>query len=135
MRGRVAKVAVLGVVLGLVGQGAAAGTVTGTVTYVGKVPKLKPLSVAAEPICAKAHATVPNEVLVLGSGNTLANIIVKVAKGLPSGKTWPAHAWPSARSLWQLPSSPQKPARAPSSWLEQSVTQPSGWHRPGRQSV
>lgn len=89
MRGRVAKVAVLGAVMALVGQAAAAGTVTGTAKYVGKVPKLKPLSVAAEPVCAKKNPTVPNEVLVLGDGNTMANIIVSVVKGLPSGKTWP----------------------------------------------
>jgi plastocyanin len=94
MRGRVVKVAVLGAVLGLLGQGAEAGTVSGTVTYVGKVPNLKPLSVAAEPVCAKTHPTIPNEVLVLGTGNTLANIVVSVVKGLPSGKTWPAPTKP-----------------------------------------
>lgn len=80
----------LGTVLGLgVGAGIA-GTVTGTVSYEGKVPNLKPLDVAAEPICAKKHATVPNEMLVLGSGNTMANVMVRVVKGLPAGKAWPA---------------------------------------------
>jgi plastocyanin len=81
---------------GLLAQGAtaAAGTVTGTVTYDGKVPNLKPLDVAAEPMCAKRHPTVPNEVLVLGSGNTMANVMVRVVKGLPAGKTWPAPTQP-----------------------------------------
>jgi len=70
-------------------QAAAAGTITGTVTYDGKVPALKPLDVAAEPVCAKKHPTVPNEVLVLGPGNTMANIMVRVVGGLPAGKAYP----------------------------------------------
>lgn len=73
---------------------AGAGTVTGTVTYDGKVPALKPLDVAAEPICAKKHTTVPNEMLVLGAGNTMANVMVRVVSGLPAGKTYPAPAEP-----------------------------------------
>lgn len=73
---------------------AQAGTITGTVTYTGTVPNLKPLSVAAEPVCAKKHATVPNEALVLGSGNTMANVMVSVVSGLPAGKTWPAPTTP-----------------------------------------
>ena len=32
--------------------------------------------------------------LVLGSGNTMGNIMVYVSKGLPSGKTWPAPTTP-----------------------------------------
>lgn len=76
--------------LALAAQAAFAGTVTGTINYEGKVPNLKPLDVAAEPICAKKHPTVPNEMLVLGSGNTMANVMVRVVKGLPAGKTWPA---------------------------------------------
>ena len=75
-------------------QAAAAGTITGTVTYEGKVPVLKPLDVAAEPVCAKKHPTVPNEVLVLGPGNTMANIMVRVVGGLPAGKTYPPPAQP-----------------------------------------
>jgi plastocyanin len=90
MKGSFVRVAVLGGALGLVGQAAGAGTVTGSVVYEGKVPNLKPLSVAAEPMCAKKHATIPNEALVLGTGNTMANILVSVVKGLPAGKSWPA---------------------------------------------
>ena len=79
----------LGSMLAVCAHAAAAGTVTGTVTYEGKVPALKPLDVAAEPVCAKKHATVPNEMLVLGPGNTMANIMVRVVGGLPAGKTYP----------------------------------------------
>ena len=63
--------------VGLAGRRNAASSVTGTVTYDGKVPTLKPLAMDADPVCAKKHPTpVPSEMLVLGSGNTMANIIV-----------------------------------------------------------
>ncbi|MGE5125024.1 MAG: carboxypeptidase regulatory-like domain-containing protein [Betaproteobacteria bacterium] len=88
------RVLALGSMLALCGRVAVAGTVTGTVTYEGKVPVLKPLDVAAEPICAKKHPTVPNELLVLGPGNTMANVMVRVVSGLPAGKTWPAPTAP-----------------------------------------
>jgi plastocyanin len=90
MRGSFLERAALGAALGLLGQAATAGTITGTAVYEGQVPNLKPLSVAAEPICAKKHATIPNEALVLGSGNTMANVLVRVVSGLAAGKTWPA---------------------------------------------
>ncbi len=70
---------------------ALAATITGTVTYDGKVPNLKPIDMGADAACAKMHQTPqPSDVLVLGSGNTMANIMVSVAAGLPAGKTWPA---------------------------------------------
>jgi plastocyanin len=69
----------------------AASSVSGTVTFAGKTPTLRPLAMEAEPVCAKKHAgPVPNEMLVLGNGNTMGNIMVWVSKGLPAGKTWPA---------------------------------------------
>jgi plastocyanin len=70
---------------------AAGATITGTVTYEGKVPTLRPIAMDADPVCAKKHqAPVPNEMLVLGSGNTMGNVVVHVVSGLPPGKTWPA---------------------------------------------
>ena len=72
------------------GAAFAASTVTGTVTFDGKAPALKPLAMDADPACAKKHsAPVPNEMLVLGTGNTMGNIMVWVSKGLPAGKIWP----------------------------------------------
>jgi len=69
----------------------AASSVSGTVTFAGKTPTLRPLAMDAEPVCAKKHSgPVPNELLVLGNGNTMGNIMVFVSKGLPAGKTWPA---------------------------------------------
>jgi plastocyanin len=69
----------------------AASTITGTITFDGKAPNLKPLAMDADPACAKKHKTpVPNEMLVLGNGNTMGNILVWVSKGLPAGKSYPA---------------------------------------------
>ena len=73
----------------------AAATVSGTVTFDGKVPALKPIAMDADPVCAKKHtAPVNNEMLVLGSGNSMGNIMVWVSKGLPAGKTWPVPKTP-----------------------------------------
>jgi plastocyanin len=77
------------------GAALAASSVTGTVTFDGKVPTLKPLAMDADPACAKKHSKpVPSEMLVLGNGNTMGNILVWVSKGLPAGKTWPAPKTP-----------------------------------------
>lgn len=73
----------------------AASTITGSITFDGKPPTLKPLSMDADPGCAKKHSKpVPDQRLVLGGGNTLGNVLVWVSKGLPSGKTWPAPKTP-----------------------------------------
>ena len=73
----------------------AASSVSGTVTFTGTPPNLKPTPMDADPACAKKHtAPVPSELLVLGKGNTMANIIVWVSSGLPAGKTYPAPKTP-----------------------------------------
>ena len=73
------------------GAAHAASTITGTVTFDGKPPALKPLAMDADPACAKMHSKpAPNEMLVLGNGNTMGNILVWVSKGVPAGKTFPA---------------------------------------------
>jgi plastocyanin len=80
----------LAVVLAWPGVALAAATVTGTVTFDGKAPALRPLAMDADPVCAKKHSSpVPNEMLVLGNGNTMGNILVWVSKGLAAGKTFP----------------------------------------------
>jgi len=75
----------------LVMGAASAATITGTVKFDGEVPKkLRPIAMDADPECAKKHAgPVPSEMLVLGDGNTMANIFVTITKGLPD-KDWPA---------------------------------------------
>ena len=78
------------------GVALAASTVTGTVTFDGKVPALRPLAMEAEPVCMKMHGGKPvaNEMLALGSGNAMGNILVWVNKGLPAGKSYPAPKTP-----------------------------------------
>ena len=95
MANRLCQAVALVAVAAYPGAAFAASTITGTVTFDGKAPALKPLAMDADPACAKKHtAPVPNEMLVLGSANSMANIMVYVTKGLPSGKTWPAPKTP-----------------------------------------
>ncbi len=96
---RTAKILSLAVALAAAaswsGVAYAAPSITGTVTFTGKAPSLKPLAMDADPACAKKHSgPVANEMLELGSGNTMANIMVWVSKGLPGGKKWPAPSAP-----------------------------------------
>jgi len=74
------------------GVALAASTIIGTITFDGKAPVLRPIAMDAEPVCAKKHAGHPvqNEMLVLGNGQTMGNVMVWVSKGLPAGKTYPA---------------------------------------------
>jgi plastocyanin len=98
VHGRVKTSWVVGALVALAvspGAAGAAGTVTGTITFDGKPPALKPLSMDADPACAKKHtAPVPNEMLVLGNGNTMGNILVFVSKGVPAGKSYPVPKTP-----------------------------------------
>src|SRR5437899_3828072 len=80
-----------------VGPGGAVvgSSITGIVTFSATAPTLKPITMEADPVCAKKHSgPVPAEMLVLGSGQTMANIMVSVSKGLAAGKTWPAPKTP-----------------------------------------
>lgn len=62
----------------------AGATITGTVVYEGAIPKLRTLNMGAEPTCAAKHSTPPkSQALVLGPGNKMANVFVKVKSGLP----------------------------------------------------
>jgi len=71
---------------------ALAGGVAGTVKYEGTVPNLRPVKMDADPGCAKKHSgPVKPEILVLGEGQTMANIFVHVKSGLPAKQ----HAAPS----------------------------------------
>ena len=83
----------LAVSLTLACGAAFAGDVTGTITYTGKVPTLKPIAMDADPVCKSKHATpVPSEALVLGAGNTMGNVMVRV-KGPVQG-SFPVPATP-----------------------------------------
>ena len=65
---------------------APAGTkVSGKVTLSGTPAKPKPLDLSKEPACAQMHAAVPifPESLVLGSGNSVRNVVVYISEGAP----------------------------------------------------
>jgi len=74
-----------------------AGSVTGTVKFVGDAPAMRPIDMGADPICKMKHEgqQPTNDALVLGDGNTMGNIFVRVTKGLPAGQTFPAPAEPA----------------------------------------
>jgi hypothetical protein len=65
------------------------GTISGTVTYTGTPPKMKPIDMAKEPTCAKQHTTpVMTEGVTAGPGNTLADVVVYISAG-DQGSTTP----------------------------------------------
>lgn len=71
---------------------AQAATIKGKAFYEGKVPKLRPIKMDADPICLTKHADpVSPDFLVLGEGNTLANVFVRIVSGVPK-KDYPAPA-------------------------------------------
>ncbi len=73
-----------------------ADSISGTVKYEGKVPKLKPINMSADPVCAGKHSEPKlSEILVLGEGNTLGNVFVQVTKGVPADKKFEAPTEPA----------------------------------------
>ncbi len=67
-----------------------AGEITGVVKWDGNAPKMKALKMDADPVCAAAYTgdAARAETLVLGEGNTMANIFVRISSGL-ADKTYP----------------------------------------------
>lgn len=66
-----------------------AASIKGTVVFEGSPPQLKEIKMDADPICKSKHSTAAkSEVLVLGDGQTMANVFVKVTSGL-SKKEYP----------------------------------------------
>jgi len=62
-----------------------AGSVSGTVKFDGTAPKFKEIKMDADPLCAAQHTTpVLPQTLVLGDGNTMANVFIYVKSGLKS---------------------------------------------------
>jgi plastocyanin len=73
---------------------ATAGEVTGSVKLDGPAPKMKAISIAAEPSCAKARTTpLTSEEVVTGDNGTLANVVVYVKSGL-DGYSFPVPSTP-----------------------------------------
>jgi plastocyanin len=65
-----------------------AGSISGTVTYTGTPPKMRPIDMSKEPTCASQHATpVMTETVVSGPGNSVQYAVVYISAG---GTTAPA---------------------------------------------
>jgi plastocyanin len=62
-----------------------AGSIIGTVVFEGKAPKMRPVPVESDPHCVRLRDGKPllTETLVLGEGQTMANVIVSVVSNLP----------------------------------------------------
>jgi plastocyanin len=66
-------------------------TVAGAVTFDGPPPALQALDMSGDPNCVAKHSgPVPDNALVVGSDNHLANVFVYVKSGLPANAAWPA---------------------------------------------
>ena len=75
-------------------MGTGSAAISGTVTFTGQVPNLQPIRMDADPQCQAKHDTpVYPEILVLGDGNTMANVFVKVTN--PPAGDYPAPAQPA----------------------------------------
>ena len=69
-------------------------TIAGTISFKGESPTLRPIRMNADPGCAAKHdGPVASEALVLGEGNAMANVIVRVTEGLPA-RNWTPPATP-----------------------------------------
>lgn len=72
--------------------GAWAGDISGTVVFEGKAPRMRPIGdMEGNPDCAILHgdAYPMRDWLVLGEGQSVAHIIVRVVSGLPAGVSYP----------------------------------------------
>lgn len=66
----------------LADPGKSAGAISGTVTFTGTPPKMRPIDMAKEPSCAKQHATpVMTESVVTGPGNAVEWVVVYISAG------------------------------------------------------
>lgn len=68
-----------------------AGSVTGKITYDDKVPRLRPVDMNADPACAEKHdGPVTSDILVLGDGNAMKYVFVKVTNAPDSSAAVPS---------------------------------------------
>jgi plastocyanin len=68
----------------IAGPNPAAVAIRGKVTYEGTPARIEPIDMSRDPSCADMYTTPPSaETLVIGSGNSLANVLVYVSAGAP----------------------------------------------------
>jgi hypothetical protein len=76
-------------------SGAAGGTVSGKVKFVGKAPANPEIDMSEEAKCAAKYKTKPHEEIVTVNANgTLANVLVYVKSGLPADAKYPTPTTP-----------------------------------------
>lgn len=74
----------------LIANASHAGSATGRILFEGKAPKLELINMGADPNCVSQHSSpVSGGQLVLGDGNTLGNVFVRI-KNPPAGGTRPS---------------------------------------------
>lgn len=74
-----------------------AASVSGTIVFEGKAPRMRALAIEADPHCVEIHKgkEPPNyDFLVLGEGQTMGNVLVQVVSELPQ-KEYPLPAAPA----------------------------------------
>jgi plastocyanin len=72
---------------GSAGQ-APTGAIEGKVTFTGTPPKMKPIDMSREPICAKEHnPPLQTQTVVTGPGNALQYVVVYISAGEPPSPT------------------------------------------------
>ena len=77
------KLQVQMIILSAVGIIYAGGSITGTITFEGKAPKMKPLKLDADPICVVNNEIAPKkEWLILDENKGVKNVLVFVTEGL-----------------------------------------------------
>ena len=60
-----------------------AATISGTIKFNGEAPKFKEIKMDADPVCMGFHTDpVFPQTLVLGDGNSMANVLVRIKSGL-----------------------------------------------------
>ncbi len=63
-----------------------AATISGTIKFDGEAPKFKEIKMDADPVCVTHHTgPVFPQTLLLGEGNTMGNVLVRVKGGLKPG--------------------------------------------------
>lgn len=67
-----------------------AGSIQGKVVFEGDVPTMPVIDMDVDPVCASKHdEPVRAEVLVLGEGQTMANVLVQITEGRPESAPVP----------------------------------------------
>lgn len=71
----------------LLAVAAAGGEIRGTVSVEGRMPEMRPINMKVDPICAAKQGADPalNESIVVDARGRLANVLLRVAEGVPEG--------------------------------------------------